>query len=192
MQKNFARQGRKRPAPQPTVCARQANADQASRRILDAIYRRERDELLRYLKRQVGQELASDIAQDVFLRASASRQLPELVNPGGYLHRIARNILIDRARRAKCSIRTLPLLGDGDAACAAEQEQELEADDMRMSFADALAFLPERTRTIFTMHRFEEMAYREIQRELDISMAAVEYHMMKAIRHLRRAMETIG
>ena len=35
------------------------------------------------------------------------------------------------------------------------------------------------------MNRFDEMAYRDIRRALDISMSAVEYHMMKALSHLR-------
>jgi len=34
------------------------------------------------------------------------------------------------------------------------------------------------------MARFDQMTYRDIRRALDISMAAAEYHMMKALSHL--------
>lgn len=166
-------------------------AGHAWREILETIYRQERDGLFRYLKSQVGRDLAPDIVQEVFLRASASRQIDRLENPGGFLHRIARNILIDRARRRKCRIATLPLLEEIDAPCAAEQEQAFEVDDLRTSLERALAELPEKTRRIFTMHRFEQMAYREIQRELDISMSAVEYHIMKALAHIRSSLEPL-
>jgi len=159
---------------------------------LENLYRRERDGLLRYLSRQVGHDLAPDIVQEVFLRASSSPQIRHLQNPGGFLHRIARNILIDRARRRKCRIVTLPLIEGIDAPSAAEQEEAFAARDLRAALENALSDLPERTRIIFTMHRFEEMAYRDIQRELDISLAAVEYHMMRALAHVRATLARFG
>lgn len=176
------------PAATPPGCAIPRAADLPARCILEAIYRRERDGLLHYLRARVGEDLAPDLAQEIFLRASTSCQIAHLVNPGGFLHRIARNVLIDRARRRSCRIATLPLNEAIDAPCAAEQEHELEAQDLMISLEHALTSLPERTRTIFAMHRFEEKAYREIQHELGISLAAVEYHMMKALAHLRASL----
>lgn len=166
-------------------CDRSHNDDAAARLLLATIFRRERDGLIGYLKKQVGPELACDMAQEVFLRAATSSQLSTLLNPKGFLYCIARNLLIDAARRQRCRIVTLPLNEAHDTRCAAEQEHQLEAADLRSCLDRALKDLPERTRTIFIMHRFDEMAYREIRHELDISMAAVEYHMMKALTHIR-------
>lgn len=189
MHKASARQARARLANSKALsCAWMDSGNRAGHEILEAIYRQERAGLLRYLKREVGHDLALDIAQEVFLRASRSDQIGRLENPGGFLHRIARNLLIDRARRRKCRISTLPLIEEIDAPCAAQQEQAAEARDLKMALERALTQLPEKTRRIFTMHRFEQMAYREIQRELDISIAAVEYHMMKALAHVRSSL----
>jgi RNA polymerase sigma-70 factor (ECF subfamily) len=160
-----------------------------TRHLLEAIYRQERDGLIRYLKRQVGRDLAPDIAQEVFLRAATSPLVPRLVNPGGFLHCIAHNILIDRARRRRCRIEPLPLIEARDAPFAAEQEHELEASDLKQTLEHALTALPEKTRRVFVMHRFEDMAYRDIHRELGISVATVEYHMMKALAHIRVAVD---
>lgn len=157
---------------------------------LETVYLRERDDLLRSLRRKVGPDHAHDVAQDVFLRAAASGQVPHLHNPGGYLNRIARNVLIDRARRKRCRIAPLPLVEAVDAPFAAEQEQALEAEDLRAILEAALEVLPDKTRRVFVMHRFEDMAYREIHRELGISLATVEYHMMKALAHIRGAVES--
>lgn len=186
MRKTFVRPCRARSVAEPAAAhAGRSLTGPVSDRILENLYRREGGALLRYLKRRVGHELAPDIAQEVFLRASSSRLLPDLANPGGFLHRIAINILIDRQRRTRCRIPTLPLAENIDAPCPPEQEWELEACDLRSSLARALAALPQRTRTIFVMHRFDELSYREIERKLGLSASAVEYHMMKALAHVR-------
>lgn len=190
MYQNFAhRNGEHSAAAKPSALPPPGDADCSAHQALETIYRRERDGLLRFLKRRVGQDLAPDLAQEVFLRATTSRQIAHLVNPGGFLYRIARNILIDRARRRNCRIATLPLNEAIDAPCAAQQEYALEANDLMISLEHAMAGLPEKTRAVFAMHRFEEKAYSEIHRELDISLAAVEYHMMKALAHLRECLE---
>ena len=190
MYQNFAhRNGEQSAAVKPLALPLPGDADLSAHRALETLYRRERDGLLRFLKRRVGEDLAPDLAQEVFLRAMTSLQIAHLVNPGRFLYRIARNVLIDRARRRNCRIVTLPLNEAIDAPCAPEQEYALEANDLMISLAHAMTTLPEKTRMVFAMHRFEEKAYREIHRELDISLAAVEYHMMKALAHLRECLE---
>jgi RNA polymerase sigma-70 factor (ECF subfamily) len=156
-----------------------------ARHALDKLFRRERKDLIRYLERQVGRELAPDLAQDVFLRAATSQQIGSLGNPRAFLRRVANTVIIDRARRKKCRIATLPLIEAVDAACAADQEHGLAARDLKAMLETALAGLPERTRAVFMMHRFDHKAYREIHLELGISIAAVEYHMMRALAHIR-------
>lgn len=177
------------------VRARRTRSVEAGSQVADgaltAIYHSESPKLLRYLRRRVGADLVPDIAQEVFARAAASPQLLNLVNPGGFLCRIAQNILIDQARIRRRRIDPLPLIEAVDAPCAPEQEHELEASDLQLTVERALNRLPDRTRRIFVMHRFEEMAYREIRCELGISMAAVEYHMGKALAHVRGAVEAI-
>jgi RNA polymerase sigma factor (sigma-70 family) len=152
---------------------------------LDEMFRKERAGLVRYLARRVGPEFANDLVQDVFLRAAASPQLSKLANPRAFLHRIAKNLLVDQARRQRCKIVTVDSAEPVESRCPAEQEYQLEAEELEAALARALGELPERTRTIFLMHRFDEMAYGEIKREFGISLAGVEYHMMKALAHVR-------
>ena len=52
----------------------------------------------------------------------------------------------------------------------------------------ALAELPEKCARIFAMNRFEKKSYREIHIELGIALPTVDYHMMKALAHLRQAL----
>jgi len=56
------------------------------------------------------------------------------------------------------------------------------------AFEAALGELPRKTARIFTMNRFEKKSYRQIHRELGIALPTVDYHMMKALAHLRLAL----
>lgn len=158
--------------------------------LLEPIYRRQRKSLLRYLARRAGADAAPDLLHEVFLRAAASPQVCNLANPLGFLYRIAHNLLIDHARRSRCQIEMLPIFEAHDAPTHAEQEHRIEADDLQCLIDRTLANLPGKTRRVFEMHRFGEMSYREIQAALGISLATVEYHMMRALTHLRRAAQS--
>ena len=52
----------------------------------------------------------------------------------------------------------------------------------------ALLELPERTRAIFVLQRFEGLKYKEIADRLGISASSVEKHMMSAIKHIFQRM----
>ena len=158
-----------------------------SQSTLEDLYRQERGSLMRYLRAQEDAATAADIVQEVFLRAAA-REMCELTNPGAYLRKIARNIILDKARRRNCRIKTVPLSETCDAPCPALQEHSLEAQRLAAALDRALIELPERTRRIFAMHRFEGKPYRQIQGELGLTPAGVEYHMMKALAHVRIAL----
>ena len=120
------------------------------------------------------------------MRAATSPQLTDLRNPSGFLYRIARNLLVDEARRQKCRIRTVPLVENTDAPCCAKQEDRIEVEETTGRFETALAQLPEKTAGIFRMNRFEKKSYRQIHQELGIALPTVDYHMMKALAHLRK------
>ncbi|MFW2449249.1 MAG: RNA polymerase sigma factor [Qipengyuania pacifica] len=159
---------------------------------LEVLYRREYSELLANLSRKVGSEHACDIAQEVFLRAAANRNLTRLRKPGAFLHRIAHNLLIDEARRRACRIRTLPLDERREASCAPEQENTIEVEELAERLRKALAGLPPKTTRIFSMNRFEKKSYRQIHRELGIALQTVDYHMMRALAHLRAELGDCG
>lgn len=159
---------------------------------LDALYRSERAGVLAYLIRKVGPEHACDLAQEVFIRAATSAQLADLRNPGGFLRCIARNLAIDFVRRKRCRISTLPIVENLDTPCDPAQEDRLHALQTEELFEQALAALPPKTAQVFAMSRFERKSYREIQVELGVAVSTVEYHMMKALAHLRLELDWVN
>ena len=157
---------------------------------LEAALRTHGGALLGSGRRQAGPDEASDLVQEVFARAAGSKQRHRLINPGGFLRRIAQNLLIDRARRRRNHPALhLPLLEDCDAPSPPEQEWNLEAADLLRLYETAVDAMPAKTRRVFLMHRVDELSYREIHELLGISVATVEYHMMKALGHISRAVE---
>lgn len=155
---------------------------------LEELYRTQRAPLLRFLRRHAGCEDFEDCLQEVFLRAAANSRLYELHNPGGYLCRIARSVLVDRARRRTRQIRCVPMGCASEPASAPCQEDWLLEQGLRKEIDGLLAALPDRTRTVFSLSRFGGLSYRQINVQLGISEAAVEYHMMRALACLRQAL----
>lgn len=161
-----------------------------ARSTLDIAFRQEGPSLLSYFGRRVGHEAAPDMLQEVFTRAAGSAQAGKLNNPAAFLRRVARNLLIDRSRRQKAdNVILFPLNEQQHAASMPEQEQGLHARDLMRHYEVALEMLPEKTRRVFLMHRVDELSYRDIHERLGISIATVEYHMMKALAHIARAVD---
>lgn len=173
------------PAAEPAL-----DADPPIARPLEDVFRTESRKLLRYLKRRVGDEAAPDIVQEVFMRAAGSQQRDRLVNPIGFIRRVTRNLLIDRARRRSANAVTLfPFDDQRDIAVAPAQEEGLIANDLMATYERAVEQMPEKTRRVFLMHRVDELSYVEIHHRLGISVATVEYHIMRALAHLREALD---
>lgn len=63
--------------------------------------------------------------------------------------------------------------------------KKLAAAELEKKLHVAMNELPEQCRTIFQMSRFDEMKYREIAEQLNISVKTVENQMGKALRILR-------
>jgi len=162
----------------------------ANAAVLDHAFRNEGPSLLRYLGRRAGFDAAPDMLQEVFVRAAGSPQLGRLNNPAAFLRRVARNLLIDRSRRRNGdSVVIFALDEEQHAASLPHQEHHLEALDLMRLYEAAVDTLPEKTRRVFLMHRVDELSYRQIHERLGISVATVEYHMMKALAHLARAVD---
>lgn len=158
---------------------------------LDDAYRLHSPWLLRFLQRKAGPEAAPDLVQEVFARAAGSEQRGRLVNPGGFLRRIAQNLLIDRARRQQAApTPAYSFCEDRDGATAAQQEWNIEAADLLRLYEEAVAAMPAKTRRVFLMHRVDELSYREIHEILGISIATVEYHIMRALKHISKAVDS--
>lgn len=168
-----------------------ATPPSAARTDLDEVFRTHRMSLFHFLRRKAGPEEAPDLVQEVFARAAGSDQRHQLVNPGGFLRRIAQNLLIDRTRRRqRAPLPFFPLREECDGATPATQEWNIEAADLLRLYEAAIDAMSPKTRRVFLMHRVDELSYREIHELLGISIATVEYHMMKALGQISKVVDS--
>ena len=57
--------------------------------------------------------------------------------------------------------------------------------DTEKKVEKVLQALPPITRLVFTLSRFEEMSYKQIAEQLNVSVKMIEKHMSAALKHLR-------
>ncbi|MGM0532204.1 MAG: RNA polymerase sigma-70 factor [Bacteroidota bacterium] len=64
-------------------------------------------------------------------------------------------------------------------------EQDIRLGELRRRIHEAIESLPDKSRKIFKMSRFEEKKNKEIAKEMNISLKTVEKHITQALKKLR-------
>jgi RNA polymerase sigma-70 factor (ECF subfamily) len=140
-----------------------------------------------------GREIAADLTAETFAAALAavrdeSRALP--VEPFAWLLTIARNKLIDSARRGRVEQSARDQLG---LAPLVIDDDDLERIDELLSATDLASTLagrlPADQLAALTARVIDERDYEDIAVELECSQAVVRKRVSRALRTLRAALE---
>ena len=130
-------------------------------------------------------DTAHEIVQNLFAHLWENRVTVYITHSvKAYLHSaVHRNCIRHmEQRRREVSIDELP----EDSYDAGELHDALELDDLYRQVLEAIEQLPDQSKKIFKMNRFDDMKYAEIARELQLSVKTVEAHMGKALKILRQ------
>ncbi|MFP1133275.1 RNA polymerase sigma factor [Asticcacaulis sp. W401b] len=142
-----------------------------------------------YFQRRVASPSeAEDLTQEVFLRVIQRLERGPVDNLEGYLFHAASNLLKERGRQNtyRGAAQIIDLQGElAGGEEAHTPERILLGKDRIEALQRALLELPERTRHIFILNRFEEISGAQIARKLGLSVSAVEKHIVKALAHLK-------
>ena len=151
------------------------------------LYDRYFDDVRRFIYYRSGDtEMATDIAQDTFLRIWDKQMLPLKGKEIALLYRISSNLFISRIRKKKSEMnysKSMILESKHE-----ESLNELEYKELKENYDKALIGLPEKQRTVFLLSRIEELSYKEMSERLGISIKAVEKRMSQALSSLRKAL----
>lgn len=156
-------------------------------------------DLLLSLGRRTGcMQLAHDVLHDAFIRyLLAARQTP-IEQPNAYLRRVAQSVLIDHFRQSGrfCS------LDEPDSLAAAHEsptehfapsaEHLADMQQRLVALQRIIDCLPPRCREVFWLARIEGHRQIDIARMLNISLSAVERHLIRALLDLRSAREMLA
>lgn len=133
--------------------------------------------------------LVEDLAQEVFIRFWEKRQQIDIHSSiPAYLRRMAVNEALGYLRRNKHYIEEITPQVSNDTDFSGE-EQYLH-NELAQTIQEAIQQLPPRCRLVFQMSRFEDLSYKEIATQLNISVKTVENQMGKALKQLREQLQS--
>jgi len=146
------------------------------------------DGLRNYLYyRSADKDLATDIAQECFLRLWEKQPNGDPVKIKGLLFKIGHDIFITKYRHAKV-VENFAFRNSSDKEKSVSPHDEMEYKELEYRYQQALKLMPEKWRVVFLMSRTEELKNREIAERLGLSIKAVEKRMTSAIGHLKKAL----
>lgn len=130
-----------------------------------------------------------EIVQDYFVELWEKRQqIGENKNLAAYSFAGVKNKCLNRLQHEKVRLK----FQDAVKQAPPTEEKETWLDEETMAkIQGAIAMLPDRTREVFEMSRFEGLRYAEIADDLEISIKTVENLMGKALKTLRENLKDL-
>lgn len=133
--------------------------------------------------------ITEDIVQDVFMKIWQKRgDLNIQISLKAYLHKMAINAALSHLRK-KYNTSSIDDTSPQQMSKHAFKEvatQQMEFQELEIQVNDAINELPPKCREVFILSRYEEMSYKEIAQQMEISPKTVENQMSKALKHLRK------
>ena len=136
------------------------------------------------------QEESEDIVQKLFVKLWEKRtEMDAIENIRAYLYRSVYNMSLNAQKRASRStsleettvLQTLTEPGDSS--------ETVVSGELNTLIHQAVNSLPEKCRVVFQLSRFEQLSYREISEQLNISTKTVENQIGKALKVMREALK---
>ncbi len=135
-------------------------------------------------------EVAEEIVQDIFYNLWKNRKEFRLNNSWqSYLYRAVFNNSMMYLRKMKRESALNENWAVNIPSAEPNPADGYDLQEINGVIMKTLEELPERTREIFSMNRFEGMKYKEIAKKLSVSVKTVEANMGKALKALRISLE---
>ena len=147
--------------------------------------------LMRYLRQnRQGFPGPEDLRNEVYVRILEAAEKQRPASARAFLFVTARNLLIDYARRNR--VVAIDLLEDIESlhvlVDSATPERQLSGRQQLQRLGKVLDRMPARCREVFWLRRVEGLSQKEVAKRLELTEAAVEKHVYRAMRYLTDAL----
>lgn len=125
-----------------------------------------------------------DVVQESYLRTWKARLVHPIASTKSFLFQVARNLAIDTLRRKQSSAADLSV--DLEELCVSDDSTDVTATLSRQEKIDlltaALATLPDRTREIVFLRKFQGLPQKEVATRFGIAERTVEAQLAKGMK----------
>lgn len=135
--------------------------------------------------RLTNREIAKELVQNIFLRIWEKRHSIQITHLQNYLLTAVKNSVINYKESTLVHKRYIQHVIETGANTNQEVESTVNFHELSLAIEKAIGMLPEKTRHIFRLSRFDQLSIREIAAHLNISEKAVEYHITQSLKTLR-------
>jgi RNA polymerase sigma-70 factor (ECF subfamily) len=162
--------------------------EQAFEKLFKSNYKRFVSVALAYTKqREVAEEVVQDVFVDFWKRIQNDEQI---LNHEAYLRKaiVYRSLDVIKKEKKHIEKEDVSIMDNLISTSDQNPESKLIGEEKVQYLQKQIESLPEKTKHIFMLSRFEKMSYKEISEHIDIKEKTVEYHIMKALSSLRKAL----
>ena len=154
--------------------------------VFRALFKSYYQPLVKHARRYVhDNQTSEDIVCDVFLKLwEEHAHLDIKISIKAYLYQMVRNRSLNYLKAKKPEPADDLCLNLFPSNLATDEQANLT--DITNHIQKAIAELPERSRSVFIMHRYDNLKYSEIAEILNITEGTVETHMVRALKFLRK------
>jgi len=165
---------------------------EGDRHAFQTVYQRHKISIAAAIYRMVKDpELVEDLLQEVFIRLWEHRQRIDPGLPvGGYLHRIAQNLVCDFFRKLSRDKKMQDQVWTRIQPSAISVGERLEDREQQELIHAAINLLPPKRREVYILCKFESKSYEEVSLMLNINMSTVNDHIYKANQFLKKYLAT--
>ncbi|AVJ33432.1 MAG: RNA polymerase sigma factor [Stenotrophomonas indicatrix] len=141
---------------------------------------RERRALSRFIARYLDPASTEDTLQNLYLKASSVPGDPPILEPRGYLYRMAYHHALNRSQADARERRAMAEYASDLADASTDgQAQALDQAQLR-EISQTILALPPQVRECFVLNRYLGLSEREIAERLGISKSVVGKYVMRA------------
>lgn len=149
----------------------------------NALYQEHHEWLVRWIARRTyNKDNAQDLAQDTFMRLLNKPALyNEIQSPRAWLTKVAGNLVTDNIRRKVLEENYLLFLESMPEAAYFSPEEQLQLLSLLEQIDKLLSGLRAIEKTAFLMVRLDGLSYKEVAKQLKVSLSSIEKYMAKAM-----------